>query len=102
MRKSSNAPWPVGAELRVLVNSREFPDIDYVPCIPVDGYLVSEIPNTEWVTYCGVEHLGESMPMYKFQYHEALVYIPSSMFKFLIHIPKRPQRQSRWRRGKRR
>lgn len=91
MTDSLEAPWFPGSELRVLVDSKEHPDVDYLPCIPVPGgSTVYEIPNTEWVTYLEKVYLsGGTNALYKFRYNKEEVFISSSLFQYLIHQPRK-------------
>jgi len=98
---SLEAPWIRGAELRVLVDSEDCPDADAIPCIPVPGSEVYEIPNTEWVTFMDTVFLDKESVLYKFKYNDQEVYISKGLFQYLIHIPRRPQyKMNRFRKGR--
>lgn len=89
--QNNEAPWVPGTELRVLVDSKEVPDMDYLPCIPIPGESsVFEIPNTEWVTYLEKVHLSKTDILFKFRYNQDEVYISQSLFQYLINLPRKP------------
>ena len=97
------APWLPGTELRVLVDSEEVPDMDYLPCIPVPGSSVFEVPNTDWVTYIEKVYLSGTDVLFKFRYNQDEVYISRSLFQYLINLPRKPAyRINRNVRGRRR
>lgn len=88
---SLQAPWVRGAELRVLVDSEDCPDVEAIPCIPVPGSAIYEIPNTEWVTFIDLVYLDKESVLYKFKYKNDEVYISKGLFQYLVHIPRRPK-----------
>lgn len=102
-QNADEAPWFPGSELRVLVDSEEHPDVDYLPCIWMPGSTVYEIPNTEWVTYVGKVYVNGTDVLHKFMYNKDEVYISSSLFQYLIHQPRKAAfRINRFTRSKRR
>lgn len=96
MDKNKRAPWTSGQRLRVLVHNEEWPDIDYMPVMPMGGYNISEIPNGEWVTFLSEQMFGDAI-MYRVQYHEAEVFVPESMLVYLKFVRERPKKSLRYR-----